>query len=657
VRYDSVSFVGVRGLHTTTAMLKSTPLLALGALLAQQPGMPGRDSRTGLIVGQVIDAGTGRPVGGALVEISAQPFLETDRPRNVEGFPAILTASDGRFVIRHLPAARYTMTAVKAGYLEGSYGRRRPEGSGQTLLLADGQKAGTIRVYLFRNAAITGLVLDEAGEPVIGIQVRALRRLLVGIQRRFVYTGAVGWTDDRGIYRIAGLPPGDYMVAATATQVSVPASAMQDMRQSGPASGVAEIGASAVRGPTTMQVGDSILMLGRSAIGPAPSSEARLFVYPTTFHPDTASPVKATVFTVASGEERGGIDLRLLPVPTRRVSGVVVGLDNQVGGVAVRIVPEDADDSPIDLEVASTVTSRDGRFSFPAVPVGNYLVRAVTGVPILGAPLSTTTIHTAFGVTVSSVETMAPRNLGTYGFPNARWASVPLAVGRDDVTAFSVRLQPGLQLAGRVEFDGSNPKPAGARLLQIPVNVTAATPAAQLPAAPGRIDPSGRLSIYGLPGGRYLLQIGAPPAGWQLKSATYNGRDISESAFELDAGDMTGVIVLFTDRPTQIAGSVRTSAGAPDADATVVVFPTDPQTWAAWILNPRRFQSARVSPAGAYTIGPLPPGDYFVVAIPEEQSPDWQDPRQIDALSRVASTVAIAEGEKRTQDLRTKEIR
>src|SRR5262249_26384364 len=147
-------------------------------------------------------------------------------------------------------------------------GRRRPEGGSQTLLLTDGQKAGAIRVYLFRPAVLTGVVLDEAAEPAIGMQIRALRRTLVGGQRRFAYTGMVGWTDDRGIYRIGGLPPGDYMVAASATQVSVPASMAQELRQAGMPPGVIEIGASAVSGPTSMRVGESILTLGRSAIGP-----------------------------------------------------------------------------------------------------------------------------------------------------------------------------------------------------------------------------------------------------------------------------------------------------------------------------------------------------------------------------------------------------
>src|SRR5262249_44531477 len=161
-----------------------------------------------------------------------------------------------------------------------------------------GQKAGNIRVYLFRSAAITGTAVDEAGEPAVGIQIRAYRRDLVGTERRFVAAGPIGWTDDRGIYRLGGLAPGDYLVAATATQASVPALSREQWRKSAAGTAIADIGASAESGPTTMRVGESLVTLGKSAIGPPPSTDAHLVVYPTTFHPDTASPNRAPLISL-----------------------------------------------------------------------------------------------------------------------------------------------------------------------------------------------------------------------------------------------------------------------------------------------------------------------------------------------------------------------
>jgi hypothetical protein len=73
-------------------------------------------------------------------------------------------------------------------------------------------------------------------------------------------------------------------------------------------------------------------------------------------------------------------------------------------------------------------------------------------------------------------------------------------------------------------------------------------------------------------------------------------------------------------------------------------------------LNPRRFRSVRVESTGAFKI-PLPAGSYFIVAVPDEVTGEWQDPSFLDALSRGASQVTIAEGESKTLDLRIRELR
>ena len=634
----------------------------------QLPGLSQAAPQTGLVVGRVIDAGTGGAIAGALVEISLPP-APLVRPQSYPFrmappapalSPRVMTGADGRFVFRRLPKGSFLVTVVKPGYLEGAYGRRRPGGASQTLVLAEGQKVGDVRIYLFRHAAISGMVIDEAGEPAVGIQVRALLRTMVSGRRRFIYAGPPGWTDDRGVYRIHGLLPGDYIVAAVATQVSVAASMARDVRQSGVSPvAIAEIGAAtASGGSTSMEVGDAVLTLGRSAIGPAPTRDGRVFVYPTTFHPNTPNPSHATTFAVGSGEERPGIDLHITPVATRRVSGVLVDADGQIAGIPVRIVAEDADDTPLELEVATTITSRTGTFVFPAVPVGLYSIRVLKVVPVVGrAAGATTIIHTGSGATLTSTDTLpVVPQLDLLQAP-VRWATVPLAVGRDDIADLSITLQGGLRATGRVEFEGVSQKPTGVRLTQVPVLVEPARDTSRLPSGTGRFDSSGQFSAFGLAGGKYLVRVGGTPPGWYLKSVTYNGREVTETPLDLESTDAVGITFTLTDRLTEMTGTVRNAAGTSDAGATVVVFPSDAQTWSSSWLNPREFRSARVEPTGAFKISPLPAGDYYVAALPDEISRDWQEPAFLETLSRVASRVRIAEGEKKAQDLRVREFR
>jgi hypothetical protein len=138
-----------------------------------------------------------------------------------------------------------------------------------------------------------------------------------------------------------------------------------------------------------------------------------------------------------------------------------------------------------------------------------------------------------------------------------------------------------------------------------------------------------------------------------FKAALLNGVDVSETPFDLSK-DVPDLMLVFTDRWTGVSGAVQGAGG--DA-ATVVAFPTDASQWAGDRLAPRRFKSARANARGQFGMSSLPPGDYFIVAIPEEQSDDWRNPATLDALARVATTITILDGEHRTLTLPLRQVR
>src|SRR6185436_6790311 len=74
----------------------------------------------------------------------------------------------------------------------------------------------TVRIQLVRGGVITGNVTNAAGEPVIGVSVRA--SIIRDPQGQVPKTNSLYFmerqTDDRGIYRIFGLMPGTYIVSA-----------------------------------------------------------------------------------------------------------------------------------------------------------------------------------------------------------------------------------------------------------------------------------------------------------------------------------------------------------------------------------------------------------------------------------------------------------
>ncbi len=81
------------------------------------------------------------------------------------------------------------------------------------LTLVPGQQLQYLKIEIQPTGVISGRITDEDGEPLVGVSVRALQaRSIFGIQA--FDTRGSGSTDDRGTYRIWGLPAGHYRVEA-----------------------------------------------------------------------------------------------------------------------------------------------------------------------------------------------------------------------------------------------------------------------------------------------------------------------------------------------------------------------------------------------------------------------------------------------------------
>jgi hypothetical protein len=609
------------------ALGSASRLLACGAValaidLHAQSGRQQPRTTTGFIVGQVVDANGGRPIGGAIATIGGPtPGI------------SILTGSDGRFVFRDLPPGNFSITAAKPGYAPGSYGRRRPGGASQMITLTNGQRLGDVAVQLWKHAAITGTVIDESGEALVNVRIRAFRRATVTGQRRFAASGAV-MTDDRGVYRFGNLLPGDYVIATAGRHVAMPVSVLEEVARTGRAEGgITEVGSMiSPRDLAGLDVDGIFVPLGGGAPIPPPPSGSRMAVYPATSYPTAASLPHAVTVTVDAGQERTGVDIQARPVRASRVSGTVLGPDGPESGIAVRLLPAIINDIEIEQDAPITVTDRNGMFVFPAVPGGTYTLRIV--------------------------KRPEPSSRPDIEQPPLLWASVPVVLGEEDMDGVTVGLQRGLRITGKLEFSGAAGRPVG-QLTQVPILIEPAdgiTDGHQSP-PPSRSDVYGHFRSHEFPAGRYIVRIGNSPTGWMFKSAVYDGRDVSLSPLELRGGDASGLVITFTDRWTGLRGVTRGGAGMGDTAASVLVFPTDATAWTDYGLNPRRLRSARTDRNGEYSFTSLPPGEYYAVSLPEEQTSDWRDPKFLERLARIASRVTIGEGEQRTLDLRTRVLR
>lgn len=581
-------------------------LVSTAALASQQRP----DPASGLLVGQVIDAATSRPLSGAVVSIHGPVAPDATHTR-------ILTGSDGRFVFRNLRRGSYNITAIRNGFTDGAYGRLRPAGPSLPLPVAEGERIGDLTIRMWRHAAISGTVVDESGERQVLLPVTAYRRTIVAGRRRFVAARTVP-TDDRGVFRLGSLVPGDYIVGTSNRYAALPTVLGREIEG---ASGGSR------PGEALIQSGEGTLMVGRGTPMPPPRG-AGLSIYPPAYYPTSTGAESATVVTVRSGEEFESADVHIAAVQTVSVSGMIVGPDGPVAMTPVRLVSGAAPESLLQTEFLTAQTDRAGRFAFPAVPSGHYALRMSRG-----------------QASSSMRETGAASSL--------IWADVPVSVGRENIAGLAVTAMPGLRIRGRLEFAGTSMS-RGASTVQVviePVDPTAGTPVNPVVARP---DPSGDFVAPGLPAGQYYVRVPNSPAGWMFLSATSNGRDVADIPLAL-TDDVHDVVVTFTDRWSGIQGGVSNGSGR-DGGALVIVFPTDEEAWGSTGGNPRRVRSTRASKNGDYSFN-LPPGDYYVAALPDEYAADWQDPEVMTAVSRSASKVSVTIGQRKVQDLRTMVVR
>lgn len=620
------------------------------------------DPGNGLIVGRALDAATSRPVPGAIVTLISSGFAPV----------RVMADAQGQFAFTNLPPGKFNLSATKPGYVDGAYGRMRPAGSTQSIDLTADQRVGDAAISLWKFAAISGRVSDEAGDPVVNANVRVLKRSIVAGRRQLV-VGSSDTTDDRGIYRICSLEPGEYVVVVPMTQGSSRDSLLQiaglprDLLAALPAGGGGAGGAAmafTARVETTGGGPPVVIESSDTGVPPAGTTpDGHSLTYQTEFYPSSLTASRATPVTVGAGEERTGIDFQLKPVRTVTLSGAVNSPDGQPSGLQLSLVPAEADDLLTPIETATTTTDGSGRFQFVNVPPGQYALRALRSLRTAPGPGATTVVmQGGGGMTMTSVMTRVTDNANapTPPLPTAPalWADLNVLVGANDVTDVVVPLRQGLRVAGRVEFNGSAAPPTGDQLSSIGISLEPADgrTAGMAGTVRGRVESSGSFQTMGVPVGKYVLRVTAP-RGWTLRGASFNGQDIVDTAVELRDGDASGVVVTFIDRPGDLSGTVTAANGNPDATASAIAFPTDRAMWVGAGTSPRRLKNVRTGKNGSYSFGVLPMGDYFVVAVPDAAAGDWQNPDFLDTLSRSATRVRVDEGEKKTQPLQTMRMR
>lgn len=650
--------------------------------VAQKPG-------TGFIFGQVLDAGTGQPLAGATVTLAGgpPPVLNgapppPDSPQLLDAMAAarnasrLMTGSSGQFVFHDLHRGNYRVSVSAPGYIPGSYGQRIVNGPSQAIELAEDDHVSDATIKLWKYASVSGRVVDEAGEPAVGLSVRVLRVSGSG-KRRTLQPLTQTQTDDRGIYRIGTLAPAEYLVAIPQTVTTMPTTVidtyMTAMSGGNTVDLIKQLSESSAPMPmigSGMRLGDfqvSAAGASRALTLPAPDPD-HVSVYQSLFYPAATTSTDATPITLRSGQDQTGIDFQLRIVSTVRVSGSVTGSDGPARNTGVRLLNAGVQDIEFDngFETATSVTDATGAFTFLGVPSGQYVLkvqRVSRPLPDQSSMVMVTTTMggggmSSIGFSSSMLDPSA--SLPPVSLEPTFFGQTSVAVADHSIEGVTVALRPGIRVSGTLVFEGSATPPTPDALSRFTVSLSAVEGRSPIAISSTRPSPDGRFKTQGYPPGRYFVNAGGPlPPGWTLRSISLGGRNLDDTALELESDDIAGVTVVFSDQTTEIRGTVHggTGAAAGEGDATVLVFPANYTAWMDQGSNGRRQRTGGTTKNGGYSISGLPPGDYLVVAVSSDGVPTNRDAAFYGSIARGATHITLAQGEKKPLDLTLSVIR
>ncbi len=388
---------------------------------------------------------------------------------------------------------------------------------------------------------------------------------------------------------------------------------------------------------TGVAAGGRALVDSLSSVSGVPTTENAWLAYPTTYHPSSVTQTAATVVRALSGEPKTSIDVHVRMVPTWQVSGVLMGPDGPAPWHGVHLVPADTGDSPL-VDVATAVTDAQGAFTFYGVPPGQYIARVVR-IPAPGPgmrmSLAGGTGAIPYVSTFGGGPSTGPPTMSNEPLMHV---SMDVTVADRHVRDLALTLSPGPSVRGRAVFEGTSPSPTLDQWRLASVSAAAANGREDSAMFPVPFAADGQFTTPSLWPGKYLLRV-TPPRGWFLLRATYQGRDISAMPIEI-AADIENVVITFTDRARTLKGTVQADAGS-KADATVVVFPVEPEAWVDYGRPSRRVISGRVTETGTFSFAAPADGDYYVMAIPEAETGDWQNPATLAKLASAAERVHI----------------
>ena len=526
-------------------------------LATQDPAPKGNST----IRGVVTYADTGRPLRYATV------YARSDTSSNWAG--EAVTNRHGEFVINNVPAGHYIVVVDSPGILKPSFvpgpssflARMRLEGQEFTETVVNGTDSVDVKVQAVRGGVITGRVVTEDDQPLVDADIRLLKRengkwapVLTFWNR---HSDQKIKTDPSGVYRVAGLDAGEYLV----------------------------------------RVSEDDTVSGQSE----PEEGAYTFgFFMAAYYPAATTVKDAQAVTVIEGTESTGVDIRMPERAVHTISGTVKFGPEDVPGALAEVLVERADEigySEVNAGFSAVRADVNGKWELRGVPTGRYSIRISGSIRVSSenaeqyvavAPKRISVrveyddvvvpdIKLVRGSTISGKVTWdgkPPKN-----YPQLYVRAIPLS--RSSAEAYSEprsRSPEEISIAGNLREDGT-------------------------------------FWITGLPADKYSISLwGLEEDKFYIQAVTRKGADLRQSPLKLgEDSDIKDVVIsLATDFAT-VEGQIPRPEALRKLDLQQVVVILAPANDATRRLN-RGLITVQPDTQGKFVVN-CAPGEYFLTAV------------------------------------------
>jgi hypothetical protein len=612
-----------RNSNSNTSANTAASLSALANTMAMTTPTPPANST---VRGRVFYADTGRAIKRAPI------MLMDENTENGPGSsPSAITDSEGYFQMKNVRAGTYYALVNAPGVVSplaffdfSAADNRNSEKAafekafaGFEKIFVDGITSIDIQVSAQRGGAIGGRITYDDGDAAIGVRVEILRKIddrftavIPNLSAMFsMRMSGVFQTDDRGVYRFAGLPAGEYIVKVTE---SASHSELSQRTYYDPFDGI----------------------LNNAS-------------FLTLYYPDVFDSKSAQLINVAAGQEISEINLTIPSRNLYKLEGKVVAAKDKSTVKARITINRESDDTFSMFSNASkreqaAMTDEDGNWKFKELPKGTY--------KIVVEPVESENAYQNYLGNYSYANTNAANADNAPPKPKLAKKALEMTIEDKDLSEIIVELGYGATISGTATVERSQEMPKVLSIQAINesdklnVSDTISNYYSEYTPRPANVERDFKLE--NVTAGKNRFFVNTTEEDFYVKSATMGGVDLLAGTFEVKEGEfLRNVQIVLSKDVGILKGAVSDDAKEPVKGASFTLVPVD----SARRRNSGFYRTVRSDKEGKFETK-LAPGEYAIVIFDERAAAKNQDEffKWLDTAIKDAQKVKIEAGQTET---------